>query len=179
MEMTGPIIVLIIRLLVPLSIFKYPFWGTIASLLADALDVVMVSIIGVGTIPEGWYSPADKALDTYYLIFSFIVSLRWTDQLPRKINIGLFIYRIVGVVLMEATGIRILLFIFPNMFENFFLFWEARNKWFKHLKPTKKNLILALIGLFIPKMFQEWMLHWVLFDPWSQIEETFNLFKSH
>ncbi|MBT4849780.1 hypothetical protein HON36_02925 [Candidatus Parcubacteria bacterium] len=179
MDMTGPIIVLIIRLVVPLSILKYPFWGTVASLLVDALDVVMITFIGVGAMPEGWYTPADKILDSYYLIFSFIVSLRWADRLPKKISIILFVYRIIGVILMEITNIRILLFFFPNMFENFFLFWEARNKWFKRLKPTKKNLTIALIALLIPKMFQEWMLHWKLIDPWSQIEEMFNLHKSH
>lgn len=49
---TGPIIVSVIRLLVPLSIFRWQLGGAIASVIADALDVVLVGAISKGNYPD-------------------------------------------------------------------------------------------------------------------------------
>ncbi|GIT17078.1 MAG: hypothetical protein CM1200mP38_7350 [Dehalococcoidia bacterium] len=42
---TAVIIVLLIRLLVPLTIFKYRISGAVASIVVDALDVVVVEAL--------------------------------------------------------------------------------------------------------------------------------------
>ncbi len=158
----GPLIVLVLRLVIPLTIFKKPFWGIIFSLIIDALDVIIVYFIGLGTVPN--YHNIDKILDTYYLTIALIVSLKWQKS-SKYTAIILFVYRIIGVIGFELTDQRIWLFIFQNLFENFFIFESARQKFFPKWKLTKKRLIISLILLEIPKMIQEWVLHYAKLAP--------------
>ena len=65
---TAVIIVLLIRLLVPLTIFKYRISGAVASIVVDALDVVVVealqSLFGEPRVGFGdYYQAFDKWLD--------------------------------------------------------------------------------------------------------------------
>lgn len=133
-------------------------------MLLDAIDVVLIGILNLGDFPN--YPSTDKYLDVYYLSFELIVSLRWTNTLVRNTSIFLFVYRLIGFVLFEITSIRVFLLIFPNLFENFFIFFEA----YKRIKKTEKlgwkGLLIALVLLLIPKMGQEYMLHFKEFGPW-------------
>ena len=160
----GPIIVLILRLIVPLSIFRWPLWGVIASMLLDAIDVVLIGVLNLGDFPN--YHSTDKYLDMYYLSISFYMSFKWKNILAKNVSIFLFVFRSIGFVLFEITSLRIFLFIFPNLFENFFIFFEA----YKKIKKTEdlgwKGMAIALILLLIPKMGQEYILHFKEFGPW-------------
>jgi hypothetical protein len=160
----GPLIVIIARLIIPLSIFRYPLWGGIISMLLDTVDVILIGILNLGDFPN--YSSTDKYLDMYYLSFELIVSLRWTNTLARNTSIFLFAYRFIGFALFEITSLRILLLIFPNLFENFFIFFEAYKKIRKTEKLGRVGLIIALVLLLIPKMGQEYMLHYLEFGSW-------------
>jgi hypothetical protein len=62
MEILGLILIFSLRLLIPLTIFKWPFYGGIASLIIDALDTNIVKPFGV-EIPN--YTITDKYLDLY------------------------------------------------------------------------------------------------------------------
>ncbi len=161
---TGPFIVVLIRLLVPLSIFRWPLAGAIASVAADATDVVMLTIIGMGDFPD--YTLMDKALDWYFLLFLAIASLKWAS-IEKWTSIGLFSYRTIGVILLEITKIRELLFIFPNLFILFYLFNAARIKYYPKWKLTGKRLVIVLLLLLIPKLLQEYLLHIVQVQPWT------------
>jgi hypothetical protein len=44
----GAAIVIGLRLLVPLLIFRWPLIGGIAAMMADTLDVVLIELIGLG-----------------------------------------------------------------------------------------------------------------------------------
>ena len=165
----GGLIVLLIRLLVPLTIFKWPLWGTVASLLADMLDVVIADLIGMGGYVN--YVVVDKILDVYYLSFAFIISLKW-EKLARNTSIFLFVYRMFGFVLFWISGERVYLFIFQNLFENFFIFEAVRQKYFAGWKLTKKRLFIALFILLIPKMIQEYALHYLELQPWQWIKSV-------
>ena len=62
------------------------------------------------------------------------------------------------MIFYEATGSRIVLFSFPNIFEFWFIgmsFYKYRNKII-----TKKRITLILVLSTILKLFQEWLLHW-------------------
>ncbi len=170
----GPLIVILLRLIIPLSIFRWPFWGTVIALVLDAIDVILIDVFQMGDFAN--YSALDKGLDMYYLAFSFIISLRW-HGLAKKTSIILFVYRLIGVALFEITHTRVLLFVFPNLFENWFLFWAARNRYFKKFQLTTKRLFIVLFILLVPKMAQEYLLHYMQATPWNWIQSKTGLLK--
>ena len=151
------LIIVVIRLLVPLTILRWPLVGGILSLLVDALDVVLATLLHLGGL---WnYHSLDKYLDTYYLALEVVVAQRWLG-LPRWTATGLFAFRAVGVVLFEVTNTRMFLFFFPALFENFFLFYVALLRFFPRYLLTPRRLVLWLGILLIPKMAQEYALHY-------------------
>src|SRR5687767_8535111 len=113
-------IILVLRILVPLSIFRFPLLGGLLSLFLDGLDW-WVNIFGIEDIQRN-YQILDKLLDIYYLSIEAYVVLRWRNESARFLGLSLYIYRLVGVILFELTGARIFLFVFMNLFESFFLF---------------------------------------------------------
>jgi len=163
----GPIIVVLVRLIVPVSIFRWPLAGGLAAMLVDALDVVLIEIVGQGGFSH--YAALDKGLDMYYLSFELLVSLRW-EPLARWTSAALFAYRAAGFVAFEATQARVFLLIFPNVFENFYLAYLAVRKvapaW--QLTPRRLAALLALVT--IPKLGQEYLLHYAEAQPWDWIK---------
>ncbi len=77
----GPILVTVLRLIIPFSILKWPLGGVIASTIADALDVVVAGAIGLGEFAD--YTSTDKLLDSYLLAFMAINSFRWENRIAR------------------------------------------------------------------------------------------------
>ena len=175
---TAVIIVLLIRLLVPLTIFKYRISGAVASIVVDALDVVVVealqSIFGEPRVGFGdYYQAFDKWLDMYYLAIEAIICLTWSNHLARNTAIILFLFRLTGIGLFEITGeqFRKLIFFFPNLFENFFLYYIICERFFPRLIPTRiRTLTLVLVILYIPKCGQEYLLHFTEAKPWQWIK---------
>src|SRR3989344_5306493 len=172
-------IVIGLSLLLPLTILKWRVFGALVSPLADALDVVLVDIL-VLVLHEpqtgfgNHYQFIDKWLDMYYFTLEVLVSLWWTNKLAKNTSIALYLYRFAGMVLFEITGIRKIFFFFPNLFENFFLYYVIATKWFPRLVPkTKKQLAVVLLLLYIPKIGQEWLLHYAQAHPWGWIRDTF------
>jgi hypothetical protein len=96
-------LVIALRVLVPLTILRWPLGGALLAMAFDALDVVLVDSIGLLTGETGGfrsnYQTIDKSLDIYYMSIEALVSLRWTNHLARNASIVLFVYRIVGMVL--------------------------------------------------------------------------------
>ncbi len=164
---TGQLVVISLRLIVPLFIFRKPLPGTIAALLLDALDVVIVEFFGEGGMGDHYHG-IDKLLDLYYLSICAYVSWTWTERIPRFIALALFAYRLIGVALFQITGWRPLLFIFPNLFENWFIFVLVVWRFFPgvNLNSWKRSLIWLFI-LLIPKMGQEYLLHVAEAQPWD------------
>jgi len=174
------IIVVALRLILPLSIFRWRIGGAIGSMVLDGFDVVLVDILanifqetpGFGT----HYQLFDKWLDMYYLTFEFIVSLWWTSKLARNTSIFLFVFRFVGLIAFEITGIRKLFFFFPNLFENFYLYYVIAVRYFPRLVPKTFLHIVIILGLlYIPKFGQEWLLHYQQAQPWLWLKNTFRV----
>lgn len=176
----GSEIIFILRLIVPFLIFRYPLFGGVLAMLLDGLDVVFIEIIGKGTYPQidsiydQYYHKIDKYLDMYYLSFAFIVSLKWAEQLARKTSIALFMWRLIGFILFEITQIRWLLFVAPNLFENFYLFYLAARKLSPNWEVKNgQRLAIILTILYIPKFLQEYILHIKEAAPWTWYYENY------
>lgn len=172
------IIVIALRLIVPLAILRWPLAGGLLAMVVDALDVVLVDAIAgaLGLPPEfgPFYAQIDKWLDLYYLGLELVVVRRWPEPLPRRAATGLFAWRLLGVVAFEISAYRPLLVVFPNLYENLYLYVLVVRRWFPRLMPrTVAQTVLVLVALLIPKLLQEWVLHWEELHPWQWLRETF------
>ena len=154
---TETLLIVVLRLVLPLTILRWPLAGGILALAADALDIVFASLVDLGGVTS--YHQLDKYLDTYYLGLEAIVAQRWL-ALPRWTATLLFTYRLTGVVLFEVTNIRMFLFVFPALFENFFLFYAVLLQFFPDYDLTPRRLAMWLAILLVPKMIQEYVLHY-------------------
>lgn len=171
----GQLFVIALRLIVPLMILKKPLVGGIVAMLLDAFDVVIVELFGPGGMGDHYHN-IDKLLDLYYLGLEAWVALSWTQRLPRITAIVLFVYRLIGVVIFEITGWRPTMFIFPNLFEHWFLFVLICNRYFPHVRlDTWKRVIGWLVILYIPKIGQEYLLHVAQAQPWGWIKGKLGL----
>lgn len=151
-------ILIVLRLVLPLSILKYPLLGGIIAISLDNLDWVTKDLFGISPIFE--YQLIDKFLDTYYLTFLALASLKFKNKLVKNTLTGLFIYRLIGFLIFEITQIRLVLFFFPNIFENLFFFYLI-TKTIAGFEPNIKYLGLSLLTFIvsIPKVLQEYSIH--------------------
>ena len=163
----GTVVVLVVRLLVPLLILRRPLAGALASIVADTCDIVAFNLWGWPPWP---YHSLDKALDLYYLAIELWVSRRWAAP-ERTVAAVLFWWRVAGVALLEAAGLRWTLILFPNVFEWWFLLVLGRDRWRPGYRFTRVRTTGWLLALLVPKLGQEYALHvarwldqWVLAD---------------
>jgi hypothetical protein len=163
----GELIIILLRLVVPLLILRHPLAGGIAAMLLDGLDVVLIEFIPGGSFGSHYHT-LDKVLDSYYLTLELIVALRWKNPYARRPAIFLFAYRAIGVALFELTERRIMLFIFPNLFEHWWLYVLIVERFWPKLYPhSVKTVAIPMILLLIPKMAQEYLLHFAEAKPWD------------
>lgn len=172
-ELLVPIIVISLRLLVPFSVFRWPFWGAIAATLADAADIMIFEKFGIGVL--GWerYHLLDKILDIYYLFFLLIASLRWQNVFAKRLSIILFSWRLLGVLLFEIIKWRGIFFFAPNIFENFYLAIAFFMQFFPKFNLNTKRIVVILVIAGIPKLIQEYIMHYIEFPTWIWIRDHF------
>ena len=151
--------VVLARVLVPLTIPRYPLPGILAALILDAVDQTVFQAL-TGLTFEG-YQGYDKALDIYYLAIAYIATLRnWTNYTAVRISRFLFYYRLLGVVLFEMLQFRWLLLVFPNVFEYFFIFYEVyRLRWDPKRLSAKTLVGVAAFIWIVIKLPQEYWIH--------------------
>jgi len=164
--------IVVLRILVPLTIPRYPLPGIIAALVLDAVDQTLFQAFT--SLPLDGYQGYDKALDIYYLTIAYIATLRnWTNHAALRISRFLFYYRLVGVVLFEMTHARWLLLLFPNVFEYFFIFYEIiRLRWDpRRLSAPTLAGAAALIWIVI-KLPQEYWIHIAQLDVTDMVKQN-------
>lgn len=167
----GMLIIIVLRLVVPLLILRYPLVGGITAMLLDGLDVVLIELIPGGSFGDHYHT-LDKVLDSYYLTLELIVALRWKSPYARWPAVALFVYRALGVVLFELTERRIMLFLFPNLFENWWLYVVLVERFWPRLYPhSARSTTIPLVLLLIPKMAQEYLLHFAEAQPWNFLKK--------
>lgn len=166
----GEAIVIALRLLIPLLIFRNALLGGVAAMVIDGLDVVLIELIGLGGF-GGHYHTLDKLLDTYYLSFECIVAFTWANGWAKWPAIALFPYRLIGVALFEVTHRRVMLFVFPNLFENWWLYCVVVARYVPRAVPRDaRTVAIPMLLLLIPKMAQEYLLHYAEAQPWDWIK---------
>ena len=130
----------------------------IVAIVADYLDVVIVAAIQRGTFDD--YTSIDKLLDIYTIGYAATVSLRWKNAMARNTALSLFAFRLIGVLILALTGSRWVLFLFPNVFEFFYLYQLVTMKWFRWLEIDRHQRLVVVLGLLtLMKVVQEYALH--------------------
>lgn len=173
-----PLTVILIRLFIPLLIFKKPFWGALLAMAADASDIIIMDAFGWGFLEGKPYHVIDKVFDTYYLAIEFYVSLSWQIAQLRRTSMVLFIWRLLGVIVFSVTQIRQVVFFAPNIFENFYLLVVGLHKFFPKFQiKTTKRLVIVLAIATVPKLIQEYIMHFLEFHTWHFIKH--NIFRWH
>jgi hypothetical protein len=170
------LIVIALRIVLPLTILRWPLAGGVLAMVVDALDVVLVDAIAGALGQPGefgpFYAQIDKWLDIYYLGLELVVGQRWPESLPRSAATYLFVWRLAGVIAFEITAHRPLLLVFPNLFENFYLYVLVVRRWFPRFMPrTVPHLLVVLVALLVPKLGQEYVLHWEELHPWQWLRD--------
>ena len=160
------LIISVVRIFASLVVFKFNFFGAILVILIDFSDLFMMNLITLGGVRN--YQFLDKFLDLFYIAYFLIIALRW-EKLLRNISILLFVFRILGFVLFEFFQNRLILFIFPNVFE----FWFLGITLLFLLKSniTNRKIIIVLVVTTLLKMTQEYILHvWKVLDNYRAID---------
>jgi hypothetical protein len=160
------------RFLVPLLIPRFPLPAIVAALVLDAADQSIFQLFTDRDL-EG-YQSYDKALDIYYLTIAYVSVLRnWTNGFAVEVARFLWYYRLVGVVVFEATEIRAFLFLFPNTFEYFFIAYEVvRLGWDPRRMSRRAVIGLAAFIWIVIKLPQEWWIHIAQLDFTDFMKET-------
>ena len=148
-----------LRLLVPLLIPRYPLPAIVACLTIDGVDQTIFQTFTDLNL-EG-YQSYDKALDIYYLAIAYLSTFRnWDNLVAFDVSRFLYYFRLIGVVLFEASHLRALLLFFPNTFEYFFIFYETvRTRWNPARLGATSVVIAASVIWFGIKIPQEYWIH--------------------
>ena len=146
------------RFVLPLLIPRFPLPAIIACLVLDGIDQTIFQLFGYD--PPG-YQSYDKAMDIFYLSIAYLSTLRNWDNLGAvAVARFLFYYRLAGAFLFELTHERVVLLIFPNTFEYFFIAYHlVRLRWSTATIRMRTWVITAgAIWIFV-KLPQEYWLH--------------------
>jgi hypothetical protein len=163
--------VVLARFALPLLVPLYPLPAIIGCLLLDGVDQTIFQIFG---FDPPFYQSYDKAMDVFYLSIAYLATMRnWTNPAAFSISRFLFFFRQVGVVAFEVSGLRLLLVLFPNTFEYFFIAYEGtRTRW----NPLRFGLkfwvlVAGAIWIFI-KLPQEYWIHIAQLDLTDTIRDV-------
>ncbi|HLO36073.1 MAG TPA: hypothetical protein VK194_08320 [Candidatus Deferrimicrobium sp.] len=157
-----------VRVLGSLPVLRWPLAGGLLAILVDLSDLLLRDTLDLGGIPD--YQAFDKWADQVYLALFLVVALRWSGP-ERSIAVALYLFRLVGFAIFEATGDRGVLLLFPNVFEPWFLVVAAIHHWRPGFAWRPATLVAALVALTAAKELQEWALHGArLFDQISSLE---------
>lgn len=167
----GMVVVLTLRILGPLLIFRWPLAGSLLSeFVFDMFDVVIWDVFH--TLPKINYTAYDKILDLYFLTIMLLVSFKWTQPIPKKISLFFYLWRLAGVAIYEIVKERTVFLFCPNVFYAFFVIYLicvylGKAVWFERVRATA--LIVLLV--FLIKLPQEYVLHYVEFKPWMVLKK--------
>lgn len=161
------------RLLLPLLIFRFPIVGILICLVLDGIDQTVFQQFT--DLDLTGYQSYDKALDIYYLALAYIATMRnWVSSGALLVAQFLYFYRLVGVAIFEMTGAehRVLLLLFPNTFEYFFIAYElVRSLWDPARRSTRFWVVTAAAIWVFVKLPQEYWIHVAQLDVTDTIRD--------
>ncbi len=154
-------------LLVDVDPYIVLFLNLFMIMLLDPLDSIPMRMkYGDEWSTTSSYQVSDKIGDVILEAIALILHLYRTrdrkDQTFEIIFSGLFIYRLIGVILYSLTDQAIFLVIFPNFFlENVMLYLFLAK-----IMHLNKAMLWTLIGISIPlKIIQEYIHHMIISKP--------------
>ena len=145
-----------------LLVLRWPFWGGVAAIACDLLDLLLFDVFRTygGWAGSDGYQAFDKWADQVYLAAFLVVAVQDFPDVPRRVAAALWLFRFVGFVGFEAGWLpREALIIFPNLFEFWFLAVAFTLRYTPGFRWTASWSGLSLIGLLGLKLVQEWALH--------------------
>ena len=158
-----------IRVAGSLPVLRWAFVGGLIAVFTDLSDLFLRQLIDLGGLPN--YQEWDKWVDQVYILL-FLVAALWREGWTgweRRIAIGTFAWRAVGLAAFMAGGGRDVLIFFPHVFEFWFLYVASRRHWPRRWvardaagepEPlsgrSAAGWLLFLTGL---KVFHEYTLH--------------------
>jgi hypothetical protein len=148
------VVIALYRVAGALPVLRWPFAGALVALLTDFGDLFLMDWLG--GISD--YQRFDKVCDLAYMVTFTVIALRWRP-LERNVALALLALRLLGDMLFELTGARAVLFAFPNLFEFWFIFVAARDRFRPSLQIDGRVAMIALPALLAAKELQEWLLH--------------------
>lgn len=161
------ILVAAFRIAGSLPVLRWPLAGGLLAILVDLGDLLLIDLLDLGGVPD--YQALDKWLDQVYLAAFLVVAWRWMDP-ARAVAVGLYVFRLAGFVVFEATGERALLLAFPNVFEPWFLLVAAVGDR-RVASWSRGRVVVALAAVTALKLAHEWALHGArLFDGIGALE---------
>lgn len=167
------IIFSLIRVTGALLIFKWPLFGVLLSALLDGYDW---DYLHTGKFFNyDFYQTWDKAMDITYLTVAIITVRHWKDIIAKKIAVFFYVFRTSGVFLYFLFQIKPLLFFFPNIFENFFIWYLIFTHISREYTISKSGVIWGFIILCIaiPKIIHEYVMHIKNVQLWYIVDFNF------
>lgn len=164
-------VVVATRFVLPLWIPIFPLPAILGCLVVDAVDQPIFQTFT--HVDLSAYQSYDKALDIFYLSIAVLTMYRNWKSLP-AVQVGrvLFYLRLVGVLAFETTGWRWLLFLLPNAFEYYFIFYEAiRRRWTPPRLRARFYVVSAAV-IWILKLPQEYWIHIAKLDVTDEVKHV-------
>lgn len=160
----------LLRIGAALLIIKWPLFGVLVSTLLDAYDWDVLHT--TKNFSYGFYHNWDKALDITYLTIAAVTVKSWKDILAKKIAVYFYALRASGVFLYFIFQIKPLLFFFPNIFENFFIWFLLYRKIAgkETVLPLKRVWGVIILFIAVPKIIQEYVMHIRNVQLWNIID---------
>ncbi|MFN0093321.1 MAG: hypothetical protein ACKVVT_00875 [Dehalococcoidia bacterium] len=176
MDDVALILVIAARGLIPIAVFRWPFWAGAACIAGDAFDTVLPEALGITLVDD--YHRFDKFFDTYYLAFEAVVAWRLFDPVARAATTALFALRLAAVIVFEVTGARWLFLVGPNAFENFYLLVAGLRTIDPAFRiPGRRELVVMLLVATLPKLMQEYVMHYREAQTWHFVKEHVLLWR--
>ncbi len=149
------IIIVVLKFVLPLLIFKWPFQVSWLNFILDSVDGDILTPLG---LDQASYQLLDKLADFLTYIVLFLVGRKWA--IGKTITI-LFLVRAIGQLLYLGTQNELFLFFFPNFLEPLFLVYSLLLYFKKDKAYTvyRRYLLLIWIGIVLFKMWNEVNIH--------------------
>ncbi|GIW13614.1 MAG: hypothetical protein KatS3mg062_1053 [Tepidiforma sp.] len=164
-------LVVAVRALVPLLIFRWNLAGAFLAIAADGSDAVIQDVLGAEPL-RGWYHEFDKVFDTYYLGIALWVARSWGDRLAWTVLVSLFALRAAGVVVFELTGARAVILAAPNIFENYYLVLAGLRSMDSGYRLSGwREALVWLVLVSPPKLLQEYVMHYREAQTWRFVRD--------
>jgi hypothetical protein len=151
------LVIAVYRIVGSLPVLRWPFAGAVLSIAVDLFDLLLINVLDLGGIPD--YQSLDKYLDQFQLALFLIVAIRGWSGVERNVALTLYLYRLIGFVTFELTGVRAILLLFPNVFEFWFILVAGLHAARRVPDWTPRRLLGVLGVLLVLKEIQEWALH--------------------